>query len=573
MVKGTLKKQHLTRFALLLVSGLIFLTIMSKLNLRIDLTSDQRYTLSDETKEAIKNLDQVAFIKIYLDNESLPAELLKLKRENQIMLHEFRAINGLVNFEFYDPLKDKNAKDKNAIIKSLSAKGIIPTTMLISEEDAMKEQIFFPWALLTYNGKEIAVPLLKSNATASPLENLQNSINALEYEWMNAFKKAQSGHKPLVGFLRGHQEMDRIFLKDIQKDLRENYDVKEIDFRKIDFENEAPEKAIKKKYNLLNLFDVLVIAKPQGRFTDLDKFLLDQYIMNGGKVLWALDPVQAEMDSLSFSGETIIYPKRELNIDDMLFKYGARVNTDIIKDISAAKIPIQTSMDQNRPRFKLFPWVYFPIIFPEKSHPITNNLGTIRMEFASSVDTIITKGIKKTILLKTSANTGVKQTPSQLKLTTAFQQPKPIDFRAGQKPLAVLLEGKFESYYKNKVKPKFDIDIAEKAKEDNRMIIIGDGDIIKNPINKGNPGILGYDRYENRMYANKKFLINCIDYLAQDQNIIKLRNRDIKIRLLDKQRIKAEYNYWQMLNTLIPAIILIVFALISHWIRKRKYTR
>ena len=573
-MKKSIKKQHIISFLLICTVSIVVYSLTTIKNWRFDLTSDNRFTLSETTHRVIENVDDIVYIQVYLEGEGLPAEFIQLKREAQIMLSELRSINTNIEYEFIDPLLDKTETEVNDVIRQLSKKGINPSTMLISEGDARKEKIFFPWALLTYKDQEIPVSLLKSNPGASQGENIQNSINALEYEWVNAINKASTNNKPLVGFVTGHGELNNIYLQDFQDGLRDNYTVKEIDFREFDVDSLTGEPSVAGKYHMLQLFDALVIAKPQSTFTDLDKLFLDQYLMRGGKLLWMVDAVHAEMDSLSNQGEMITYPKRELNLDDFLFKYGVRINTNLVKDINCASIPMNTSMQNGQPQWTMHPWYYFPVILPEKAHSITNNLNTVKLEFTSTIDPIRSPGIKKTPLLKSSLYTSVKSTPTRIRLQEAIEKPKEEDYKAGQKIVSLLLEGKFTSYFKNKIKPKNSLGIP--FKEDgveSKMIVISDGDIAKNVVSrKGKAGILGYDRYSGTQHANKKFLINCIDYLLESKDIIKLRNREVKIRLMDKTKIKDEYQLWQIINSVLPTLLLLIFALITFVLRKRKYT-
>lgn len=573
-MKKSIKKQHIISFLLICSVSIVVYSLTTIKNWRFDLTSDNRFTLSETTHRVIENVDDIVYIQVYLEGEGLPAEFIQLKREAQIMLSELRSINTNIEYEFIDPLLDKTETEVNDVIRQLSKKGINPSTMLISEGDARKEKIFFPWALLTYKDQEIPVSLLKSNPGASQGENIQNSINALEYEWVNAINKASTNNKPLVGFVTGHGELNNIYLQDFQDGLRDNYTVKEIDFREFDVDSLTGEPSVAGKYHMLQLFDALVIAKPQSTFTDLDKLFLDQYLMRGGKLLWMVDAVHAEMDSLSNQGEMITYPKRELNLDDFLFKYGVRINTNLVKDINCASIPMNTSMQNGQPQWTMHPWYYFPVILPEKAHSITNNLNTVKLEFTSTIDPIRSPGIKKTPLLKSSLYTSVKSTPTRIRLQEAIEKPKEEDYKAGQKIVSLLLEGKFTSYFKNKIKPKNSLGIP--FKEDgveSKMIVISDGDIAKNAVSrKGKAGILGYDRYSGTQHANKKFLINCIDYLLESKDIIKLRNREVKIRLMDKTKIKDEYQLWQIINSVLPTLLLLIFALITFVLRKRKYT-
>lgn len=574
-MKKSIATQHIFSFLLICVISGILYSLTTIKNWRFDLTSDNRFTLSETTIDIIENLDDVVYIQVYLEGNDLPAEFVQLKRETEIMLSDLRGINTNVQYEFINPILDKSESEVNDIIRTLSKKGIFPSTMLINEGDARKEKIFFPWALLTFNEKEVPINLYKSNPGANESENIQNSINALEYEWINALRKASTSAKPLIGFVKGHGELESIQLKDLQNALRESYKVKEIDFRQFDVDSITGELNIAAKYHHTQLFDALIVAKPQSKFTDLDKLFIDQFLIRGGKVMWMVDAVHAEMDSLSKKGEVIAYPKRELNIEDLLFKYGVRLNTNLVKDINCATIPMNASMQNGQSKWTKHPWFYFPLVLPEKSHSITNNLNTVKLEFASTIDLITSPGIKKTPLLKTSQYTGVQNTPSRIRLKDALAAPKEEQFQSGQKAVAYLLEGTFTSYFKNKILPKNKIGIPfVETYKPSKMIVISDGDIGKNYVNrKGQPVPLGFDRYSNVTYANRKFLVNCMDYLLEGEDLITLRNRDVKMRLLDRSKIKDEYQFWQIVNALIPALLLGLFAFITFVMRKRKYTK
>ncbi|MGB0428225.1 MAG: Gldg family protein, partial [Flavobacteriales bacterium] len=383
MSASKLKKQHIISFILTLILSVLVYALASIKHVRLDLSSDKRYTLAPTTQDLVKSVDDYLYIQVFLEGESLPAELNQLKREAKIMLSELRSLNSYVEFEFVDPLENKSQEEVKRIIKQMAEKGISVSTMLISEGDSREEKIFFPWALFQYKGKEIPINLLKSNPGASTFENLSNSINALEYEWVNAIKQSSTSYKPLVGFLKGHGELNQLLVDDFQQSIKENYRVKEYNIREMKVDSLTGQPTVKSTYNILRLFDVMIVAKPQKRFTDLDKLMLDQYIMHGGKVLWLIDPVQAEMDSMANKSEMIAFPKRELNLTDMLFKYGVRINSNLVKDVVCSKISLPTSTVNGQARWSLHPWYYFPLVYPEKNSPITNNLDAVKMEFTS----------------------------------------------------------------------------------------------------------------------------------------------------------------------------------------------
>ncbi len=568
----TTKYQDIFRF-LAFCAIVVMVYFLSQFNtFRWDLTSEKRFSISETTKTLLADIDDIVYIKVYLEGKELPSEFNQLKRETAILLDELRSNNSQIEFEFINPLATNDEKSKNEIMSQLSKKGLIPTTILIQEEDGMQEKVIVPGALLSYRGKEVAIQLLKSSIGSSPEENLRESVNELEYEFMNAIRTASSFVKPTIAFITGHDELTKDEIEDFAISLNEHYVISRFDLREIPTDSITGEYLLKKQLSSLNKFQAIIIAKPKSTYSDLDKYFIDQYIMQGGKALWLIDAVHAEMDSLRTSMETIAFPIRDLGLEDQLFKYGVRINTDLLTDITSSKIPLPMSEVNNQIQWKLMPWYYSPLVIPDSKHSITNNLDAIQFTFASSIDTIKTKGIKKTVLLQTSQYTGTVNTPARISLQSALNRPEEKNFQSGRQTVAILLEGAFTSLYKNRIKPNSNIDLPfiEDGKK-TRMIVVSDGDIVRNGIQNGKTLPLGYDKYEKVQYANKKFLLNSVDYLLEDNAVINLRSRELKLRLLDKTRVHAEYNYWKAFNTALPIGVIILFGIFSIWIRKRKY--
>jgi len=541
---------------------------------RWDLTSEKRFSISETTKVLLKDINDIVYVKVYLEGNDLPSEFNQLKRETAILLDELKSQNSSIEFEFINPLNTDDEKSKSEILSQLAKRGLTPTTILIQEEDGVQEKVIVPGAMLSYRGKEVAIQLLKSNIGSSPEENLRESVNELEYEFMNALRTASSFVKPTIAFITGHNELTEEEIQDYAIGLSEHFVLARFNLREIPQDSITGEYLIKERIESLQKYQAIVIAKPQTSFSDLDKYFIDQYLMNGGKVLWAIDPVHAEMDSLNNRMEMVAFPVRELGLQDQLFKYGVRINTDILTDITCSKIPLPVGEVNNQPQWQLLSWFYFPLIIPDSKHSITNNLDAIQLKFASSIDTIKTQGIKKTVLLQTSPYTGRSNTPARISLQSALTPPKEENFQAGRKTVAMLLEGKFTSLFKNRIKPKEDqgLPFIEDGKF-SRMIVISDGDIMRNRSKNGKPLPLGWDKYEKRQYANKKFLLNAMDYLLEDNAVISLRSRELKLRLLNKTKVNDEYNYWKAFNTALPILIIILFGFISIWMRKRRYAK
>jgi len=560
MKKKQVKRQNITR----LVLGLIILILINLISSfkfeRFDLTTEKRYSLSKATKELVQELDDVVYVRVYLEGE-FPAGFVRLRNAVKEMLDEFRAYsNGNVEYEFINPFEDQDKNTKN-IINQLVEQGLQPTNLKVKEGDGVSQKIIFPGAIFSYKERELPLQLLKSRMGAPPEVMLNNSIQTLEYEFSNTIRKLAADYKPKIAFIEGHGELREIEVLDITRALSEYYRVERV--------------RIDGQINSLQEYKAIIIAKPNTAFSEKDKFIIDQFIMNGGKVLWLVETVLASMDSLVTSSMTYGVPN-SINIEDQLFKYGVRINTNLIQDIQAASIPINTAIVGNQPQWELVPWLYFPMLMPLSKHPIVNNLNAIKCEFANSIDTVRAKGIKKTILLTTSRYTRLVHAPVRISLQTINKLPDEDQFNKPFQSIAVLLEGEFQSVFQNRIPPAIkdskDIGYKEKSKP-NGMIIIADGDIIRNQVQQSSGKVypLGYDRYTGQEFGNKDFILNAIDYLCDDSGLISVRSRELKLRLLDKTRISKERVNWQVLNTCVPILLVIVFGVVLGVLRKRKY--
>jgi ABC-2 type transport system permease protein len=557
------KYRDLLVFFLALIIIFLLNFVGSFIYTRLDLTTEKRYTLSEPTLKMLKNLDDIVYFKIYLEGE-FPAGFRVLRNRTKEMLEEFRAVSGNnIQYQFIDPNANPDKKQRQQLYRELFKAGLQPTNLETNNREGEKQQIIFPGALVSFKGQSGAVQLLKSRMGTAPEVMLNNSVQDLEYELANAIRKLSKPQKPIIAFLGGHQELDSLQTYDIFKTLQEYYDV--------------VRDSIDHRLGRLNRYKCVIIAKPLKPWDDKDKFVLDQYLMRGGKILWLLDPVFASMDSLKLQPTTIAMPI-DLNLQDMLFDYGIRINTDVIQDLQAAPIPITTGMIGNQPQMKFFPWFYFPIFFPEGNHPIVHNLNGIKGEFASTIDTLSFKGIKRTVLLQSSKYSRIQKTPTRISLNTLGIPPDESQFNRPKLTTGILLEGVFQSSFDGHIPST----IAE-SKEINFLaqsiptsqIIISDGDIIRNGVNTKNGSFtaLGYDRYTQRDYGNKNFILNCINYLCDDSGLITARAREIKLRLLDRKRIEKERTYWQFINIGLPILLITLLGITLTYRRKRKYGR
>jgi ABC-2 type transport system permease protein len=542
---------------------------------RFDLTSEKRHSLSPATKEILKSVDDIVYFRVYLEGD-FPAGFKRLRNATKEMLDEFRAYNKLIQYEFIDPSGSDDPKERNDTYQLLADKGLEPTDLSVNTKKGMEKQVIFPGALATYKSNELSINLLNSQLGISPETVLNNSVTALEFRLAGAIRNLSVEMKPRIAFVRGHGELGNKETYDILNSLAGHY---ALDLIKIDGQLGSVTKRDSvdvSKTRIVNKYDALVIAGPDSAFTEKDKFILDQFVMRGGKILWLIDPVYATMDSLQKAESTMGIPL-DLNLDDMLFNYGVRLNTNLIMDLNALPIPLRTGQVGNQPQIDFFPWYYFPLLTPTGQHPIINNLNAIKTEFISSIDTIRVPGIRKTILLSSSPYSRVVKTPVMITLSILQNEPDERLYTGPPQPVAVLLEGTFKSLYANRVPPEIESskDIGFlKESEPTAMIVVSDGDIIKNQLHysKGYPLPLGYDQYTGETFGNKDFIMNALDYLTDDSGLIAIRSRELKLRLLDTTRVNSQKLMWQVVNTMLPVLLVILFGVVQYFYRKRKYT-
>lgn len=530
---------------------------------RFDFTSEKRYTLSPITRNILNNLEEKVQVTVYLEGDNFPAGFRRLRSSTFDVLSDFEAYsNGKLDFDFVNPMAGTEQAQRESYQK-LMEKGIEPTNLNVTTESGNTQKIIFPAALITYKGIQIPVKLLQTQSGVDPQEVLNNSIQNLEYAFASTIKRATTGGRQRIGFTEGHGELTDLQLSDAMNSLADWSDVGRVNLATITFEG-------------LDKLKLLVIAKPETEFTEAEKYKIDYFVMKGGRILWAIDQVSADLDSLRGAGEQLAFPKK-LNLDDMLFRYGVRVNYDLIADLNSARIPLNVGAVAGQPQIQLLPWIFYPIFIPVSSHPLVKNLDGIRSEFASTIDIINVKGVTGEIILSSSPYNQKIDVPTMLSLQMVEQEQDPKSFQSSVKTAGVLLEGEFPSVFRNRPVPDEvagSYTLPEKSKP-GKMIVIGDGDIFKNQINAsdGSHYPLGFDRYTQEQFANKSFLLNATDYLMDDSGIIGLRNKEIKLRLLDKTKIRMEKTFWQAINLGLPLIMLIACGIFQHYFRIRKYAR
>ena len=577
--RKSLKKKQIVSFLITVLIVLVLNVIGSFVFTRFDLTSEKRYTLSPTTKEILGNLNDYVYFKVYLEGD-FPAGFKKLRRETKEMLDEFRAYTKYVDYEFINPSESTDANERNDIYKQLYQAGLNPTDMVVKNSDgSSKQMVIWPGALVSYRNKtEIPIDLLENQLGQSSEEALNASMQNLEFRLIDAVKKVTRLQKPTIAFVQGHGELEVKDVYDIVQTFGQNYNVDSVTIGgKIDAlidRTQHEDRDVK----AFPRYDAIIIAKPTQPFDERDKFLIDQYIMHGGKVLWLVEPVYATMDSLQ-SQESTIGMEQDLNLDDMLFKYGVRLNRDLLLDLTCAALPIRTGQVAGQAQLEFFRWYYFPLLQAASDHPMVRHMNAIKADFVSSVDaTTSAGGIEQIPLLKTSDYTKVSGAPVFISLAMLRQAPDKRMFNSKGKNVAYLLKGSFPSLYANRIPQEIVDDQATDFMEESKptaMIVVADGDIIRNQIDirTRKPLPLGFDQYTQNTYANKEFIENAISYLVDGEGLIDIRSRELKVRLLDMTKINQERTKWQVINTLIPIVLIIGLGFVMAFIRKKKYSK
>ena len=519
---------------------------------RIDLTTDNRYTLAKVTKDIVANIDKQLIVKVYLEGD-FPSEFKRLQIETRQFLEELNAKNSFIKIQFIRP---DNQRER--LIKA----GMIPSQLTVKEDGKLSNAIIFPWAEIMYKKKTSIVSLLPNGAAQSQEDQLETAVENLEFSFSNAIYKLQEEKQKKVAVLSGNEELLDIqlysFLSEVAKKHR---------LAKFTLDSVASNSV--KSLQDLQQFDLAIIAKPTESFTEKEKLVLDQYIMNGGKTLWMLENVQADTDSLFKDGKMLAYP-RDLNLTDFFFSYGLRVNVTLIQDLYAAKIPLATGNIGNKPQFQNLNWFYHPLVSGNQTHAISKNIAPVRLRFANQIDTL-QNSLQKTVLLMSSMLTRKTGTPAIIALESIAEEPKEEDYSSGFQIFSLLIEGDFTSMYANRIKP-FNIKKFSKKSSHNKMIVISDGDIGRNQLQKGKPFDLAQDKWTGEQFGNKEFLLNAVDYLLDDNGLIELRNKNVQINLLDKERAYQERIFWQFVNIVLPLLVLLTFGFVFQYVRKRTYS-
>ncbi|MBW8243327.1 gliding motility-associated ABC transporter substrate-binding protein GldG [Muricauda oceani] len=526
---------------------------------RLDLTEDKRYTLSEPAVEVAQKFETPVIVDVLLDG-NIPAEFSKLKAETIQLLESFASKNSNIKYNLVDPLEDsENPQETVAQLQSL---GLQPANVTVEENGKVSNELVFPWAMVNYNDQTVKVQLLKNKLGSTAEDRINNSVQQLEYAFADAFTKLSIKEKKSIAVIKGNGELDDIFIADYLTTIRDYYNIGAIT---LDSVATNPQNVL----NQLKGFDLAIIAKPTEAFTDQEKYVMDQYMVQGGKSIWMVDQVNMEMDSIYAGGGEAIAIPRDLNLKDLFFKYGVRINPVLVNDLYFTQIVLATG-EGNDSQYNPLPWLYYPMVFSQNNHPINTNIEAVRFQFTSPMD-VLENDYQKTILLQSSPLSKIDGIPRVVSLDMINQEPDRETYNNGNLPLAVLIEGEFTSMYKNRVKPLKLQNTLEEGPE-NKMIVISDGDVIKNQLRNGRPLELGYDKWTNSFYGNKEFLVNSTNYLLDNTGLINIRNKKVSIPLLDVKKIAEQKTKWQLVNIGLPVVLTLLFGLFFSYYRKRKFT-
>ena len=569
------KRSSLTRLLLGIVI-LVFVNIISaQLFTRWDLTAEKRYTVSKDTRKLLKNLDDVVYFQVYLEGDLTP-KYKRLQKATREMLDEFRVFTDKVQYEFINPSSAEDPKERYEVHENLKSRGLVPAEVREDDAEGVKFQMIFPGAIVSYKARELPLQLLRPARGASEDEMVNRAIQDMEFNLAYAINILSNDQRPKIAFIEGQGEYGEKETADITKALKENYIVERVRLNEqVNVLTERVEADSSGRMAIRNIYKAIIIAGPDSVFSEKDKFIIDQYIMHGGKVLWLIDPVFASMDSLQYNGATMGITN-DIHLDDQLFNYGVRLNTDLIMDLIALPIPITTGYVAEQPQIDFFNWYFFPLLSPKVSHPVVSNLSAVMSNFASTIDTIRMPGIKKTILLNSSPYSRSMNTPVYINLNIMGYEPDQSLYNEQYLPVAVLLEGKFSSLFKNRIAPELanskEIGFTDISAQ-TAMIVVADADIIRNQLHyrQGYPLPLGYDQYTDQTFGNKKFILNAIDYLTEGSDLITIRSREIKLRLLDNTYLKSNALKWKIINVALPPVLVIIFGIVYILIRRKRY--
>jgi ABC-2 type transport system permease protein len=553
-------KKNKTLISVIIVAVVLSLVniIASKVYQRFDLTKDSRYTLSDASKSLVTDLDSPLIIDVFLEGD-FPSEFRLLQTEVKQILDEFQTETNQIFINYINPIEDDATRERN--IEELTKSGLDPFINTDNSTGKVTKEIIFPWAFASYKNEMVKIPLLKRRITQGLQEQINTSVQSLEYAFADGFSKLVNPKAKKIAILKGNGELSDLYVADFLKTMQLYYNIAPFTLDSV---------ATNPQGTLDNLkdYDLIVAAKPSTPFSENEKLVLDQYTMNGGKSLWLTEAVVMDKDSLYNAAGTGVSILRDLNLNDFFFKYGIRINPTLVKDLYSAPIMLAIG-EGSQAQLQPLQWQYSPLAASNPNHPITKNLDLVKYDFASPIDTLKNR-INKSILLQSSPRSKLEGAPTTISLGNITESPDEASFNLGPQNLAVLLEGEFTSVYDKRVLPFKVTNFISKSTA-TKMVVISDGDVIKNDVVRNKPKELGFDQLTGKAFGNKEFLLNTVNYLLDDTGLINIRTKEINIAFLDSEKIKDNKGKWQLVNIVLPLLLLGLFGFGFNYLRKRKY--
>lgn len=549
------KWESLLRLGIGLALLVVLNLVANRFLFRLDLTEEKRYTVQPATRAILSNLEAQVYVEVYLEGDFNP-EFKRLQKSVEETLQQFQAYAGSkLVYRFVKPDMAESAEARKAFYLKLARLGINPTTVFDDQEGQRVEKLVFPGALVSYRGKEQGVQLLKGNRSAGSSQVLNQSIEGLEYELATAIRNLSQTERSKVGIISNHLGLDSLELMGMVNSLADRHDVYRADLNKLAD---------------LSVFDALLLVKPTSAYSEAEKYRLDAYVTQGGNLFVAIDQMGVKMEEASEG--TVAYTL-EHNLDDLLFRYGVRINQDLIQDVQCGNFPVVVGDMGDQPQITMLPWPYFPVSAQYGQHPIVRNLDASLLRFASTIDTVKATGIRKTPLMYSSPYARVMTSPIVISFNDLREGLNPKLFNAGIQPVAYLLEGQFTSVFKNRMLPE-GVSPASNNQAPGKVLVMADGDFVRNEVDikSGKPHPLGFDQFARQSYANNDFMLNAISYLVEEEGLITARSKEVKVRPLDKVKVAKDKLFWQLVNVALPLLMLVVAGVLVYFWRKRKYS-
>jgi len=561
------KNKTLIYILAVIISLIVVNVIANKVYGRFDLTKDNRYTLSEASKSLVSDLDSPLIIDVFLEGD-FPSEFRLLQTEVKQIIDEFQLGTNQIFINYINPIEDETTRERN--VEELTKSGLEPYINTDNSSGKVTQEIIFPWAFASYKDETVKISLLKRSITQGLQEQINTSIQSLEYAFADGFSKLVNPKTKKIAILKGNGELDDLDsngqiktrnLEDFLKTIQPYYNIAAFT---LDSVASNPQGTL----DNLKQYDLIIAAKPSEAFSENEKLVLDQYTMHGGKSLWLTESVVMDKDSLYNDTGTGVSIMRDLKLNDFFFKYGVRINPNLVKDLYSAPIMLAIGQD-SQSQMQPIQWQYSPLAASNPNHPITKSLDLVKFDFTSQIDTL-KNDINKSILLQSSPRSKLEGAPKTISLANVTQAPDESTYNAGPQNLAVLLEGEFTSVYNQRVLP-FKVNNFKTKSSETKMVIISDGDVIKNEVVRNRPQELGFDQITGKTFGNKEFLLNTINYLLDDSGLINIRAKEISIAFLDSEKIKDSKGKWQLINIALPLLLLALFGFIFNYLRKRKY--